>query len=95
MAEATPQAKINDDFQQLRKHAAELLDATKDDMSDRAKKARAQLTESLESAGDWLGDMGTRAKQSADRAIEEKPYYVVGGALGLGLLIGLLLGRRG
>jgi ElaB/YqjD/DUF883 family membrane-anchored ribosome-binding protein len=84
-----PRQKVRDDLRVLRNDARELLEATKDDVSDRTRQARERLTKSLDEVGERITGLGEQAKETADRTIQEKPYQVIAGALGLGFIIGL------
>ena len=86
--------KVRDDLRALREDTRVLLDATKDDVTDKTRQARERLEQNLSELTTSLGDMGVRARASVDRTVEEKPYQVIAGALGFGFLLGLLLGGR-
>lgn len=58
------------------------------------------LKDRLTDARDRMGDMYTRARKSViqgakytDQTIRDYPYYSLGVAVGVGLLLGVLLGR--
>ena len=58
------------------------------------------LKDRLNDARDKMGDMYTRARKSVvasaratDQTIRDYPYYSIGIAVGVGLLVGVLLGR--
>ena len=60
----------------------------------------ADLKDRLTDARDKMGDMYTRARKSVvagarytDQTIRDYPYYSIGVAMGVGLLVGVLLGR--
>lgn len=94
MSDREARQKIKEDLRMLRDDAKVLLDATKDDVSDRTRQARERLDQSLRDVSDRITDLGSQARATADRTLEEKPYQVVAGALGLGFVLGLLIGNR-
>lgn len=93
--------KLVADFKEVIADAEALLRVTADDLSERAKEARAKLGEKLEEAKVQLkeADLVIREKAVAgaketDRVIREHPYEALGVAFGIGLLIGILVNRR-
>jgi ElaB/YqjD/DUF883 family membrane-anchored ribosome-binding protein len=74
------------------------MKATAGDLSEKAKEARSRLAAALESAKETCETLQEKAMAGAkatDRAIREHPYQSIGIAFGVGLLIGVLAGRRG
>ncbi len=58
---------------------------------------RSRLTASIEKAKEMcarLQEQTLAAGKATDRAVREHPYEAIGIAFGLGVLIGLLAGRR-
>jgi ElaB/YqjD/DUF883 family membrane-anchored ribosome-binding protein len=89
------------DLRSLARDAEHLLEATADDVSDKAADARKHLAETVERAKalgkDWRERGLTAAKTTAvqaDEVVRANPYRSVGVAFGLGLLIGLLVPRK-
>lgn len=85
------------DIKLLARDAEELLMATAGEAGEKIKEARARLSKALESVRltcEELQDQTMETAKAADQAIREHPYESMGIALGAGLLIGLLVGRR-
>jgi ElaB/YqjD/DUF883 family membrane-anchored ribosome-binding protein len=77
--------------------AEELLRATAGEAGEKVKEVRARLAAALESAKatcDGLQDKTMEAAKAADHVIRDHPYESIGAAFGVGLLIGVLVGRR-
>jgi ElaB/YqjD/DUF883 family membrane-anchored ribosome-binding protein len=89
------------DLRSLARDAERLLEATTDDLSDKAHEAREQLADAIDrvksATGEWrdrgMAAAGT-ALREADRTVRDNPYRSVGLALGVGVAIGWLLRRR-
>lgn len=93
--------KVVEDFKTLARDAEELLRVTAGEvaekMSDEAKAARARLATALEGTKGTLQQLEDRAiisARAADQVVRSHPYESIGAAFGLGLLIGVLVGRR-
>jgi len=89
-------------LEELRTLVADAEKMLGDSASEHAEDAVAALRERFDSARERLTDLyaGARKKVVAgakctDTAIRENPYQSLAIALGAGLLIGVLLGRRG
>jgi ElaB/YqjD/DUF883 family membrane-anchored ribosome-binding protein len=87
-------AKIKEDLRVLVNDAEELVKATAGDMSEKAREARSKLAQALQSAKTTLQRQTTAAAKATDQAIRRHPYESIGVAFGIGLLIGVLVGRR-
>ena len=77
--------------------AQDFMKSTSEHVGDRAKEIRARLESALESAKVATHKMQEKAKEAAkatDHSIREHPYESIGVAFGVGLLLGVLLGRR-
>ena len=77
--------------------AAEKLGGAAGEVGDKAKEARARLSATLESAKAScrrLEEKTIATAKAADKVIREHPYESIGVAFGVGLLIGVLVGRR-
>ena len=73
------------------------MKATAGQGGEKASEARSRLAAALESAKatcDRLQEKTIAAAKATDRCIREHPYESIGVAFGLGLLIGVLIGRR-
>jgi ElaB/YqjD/DUF883 family membrane-anchored ribosome-binding protein len=73
------------------------MNATAEVGGDRISEARKRLAAALDSAGKMLVRAKEKAVEGAkatDKVIHEKPYQAIFVALGVGLLIGYLSGRR-
>lgn len=97
----TPARDLMDDLRAVVADAEALLAATAGDVSERARQARQKAAESVEKAranlAELEGDLKARAKAMADEATEyvrENPWQSVGIAAAVGVVIGVLLGRR-
>ena len=93
--------KLMEDLRTIVADAESLLTATAHDASDRAREARERATGSVEQARRRLEELEkelkTRAKAAADdahRYIRDNPWQSLGVAAAVGVVIGLLLGRR-
>jgi ElaB/YqjD/DUF883 family membrane-anchored ribosome-binding protein len=70
--------------------AEDLLKATASQTGERIEKARARAEESLRVARERMKDVG----MDLDERVRENPWATAGIAAGVGLLLGLLIGRR-
>ena len=85
------------DAGQLVEDAQALLAATAHIAEEKVVAARKRLEAAIEQGRDMLDDLKDRAVASAkaaDETIREHPYESIGVALGVGLLLGYLIGRR-
>jgi ElaB/YqjD/DUF883 family membrane-anchored ribosome-binding protein len=90
--------KLTSDLKVIAHDAEDLIKATAGEVSEKAKEARSRLMVALESAKESCGRLQDKAVASAkatDQVIRAHPYESIGVAFGVGLLIGVLLGRRG
>ena len=93
--------KVVDDLKTLARDAEDLLKATAGDvgdkMSEKAKEARSRMAVALERAKDSCAqweDKTVAAARATDKAIRSHPYESAGVACVIGILIGVLIGRR-
>lgn len=89
--------KLMQDFKVVVQDAESLAKATASDLGDKAREARARLATSLESAKANFHRLEERAAEGAratDELIRAHPYESLGAAFGVGLIIGLIVGRR-
>jgi ElaB/YqjD/DUF883 family membrane-anchored ribosome-binding protein len=99
--DAVTKEKLMSDFRIVIADAEELLKATAQDAGEKAVAARAKIEAHLRDAKARLADVEqavkARAKQAADvtdQYVHDNPWKAVGIAGGIGLLIGMLIGRR-
>jgi len=89
--------KLTNDLNQVLRDAEDLLEATAGTGIENVKEAHNRLASALESAKatcERVKEKTGEAAKATDRVIREHPYESIGVALGVGLLIGVLVGRR-
>lgn len=89
--------KANQDLKALMHDAEELLKATAGDMSEKTKQARTRLQAALENAKATYTQLEYKARDAAkatDRVVRAHPYETIGMAFGVGLVVGVILGRK-
>jgi ElaB/YqjD/DUF883 family membrane-anchored ribosome-binding protein len=93
--------KLMEDLRIVVTDAEALLEATAHDATDRAKSARERAMASIETAranlADLQAELGARTKaaaREADLYVHENPWKSIGVVGAVGLLVGLLIGRR-
>ena len=89
--------KIMADLKTLSNDAEALMKATAGQAGDKAGELRERLAAALESAKatcQRIEDRAVAGAKAADQTIREHPYESIGAAFGIGLLIGVLVGRR-
>jgi len=89
--------KITDDLKTLSRDAEALMHATAGQAGEKASELRQRLSAALESAKATCRRVEEKAvagAKVADKTIREHPYESIGVAFGVGLLIGVLVGRR-
>ena len=89
--------KLAGDFKVVVQDAEALIKATAGEVGEKAREARARLSASLQNCKASLHTVEEKAlagAKVADKAIREHPYQSIGMAFGVGLLIGVLVGRR-
>ena len=96
-----PRDRLMDDLRAVIADAEELLALTKDQAGEGAARLRERVQARLLRARDRLGDLQDSALEraraaglAADDYVHERPWQAVGIAAGVGVLIGLLIGRR-
>ena len=95
------QEQVVNDIKSAIADAEDLLSATADQAGDKVASLRARIQERLKTARARLVDAEealvakTRAAvRATDAYVHESPWTAVGVAAGVGLLVGLILGRR-
>lgn len=98
---AIARSRVVDDLKSLVQDSEQLLHATAGDLSDKAKDARARLSEALARAKVTCNDLQEQttataraAAGKADDLIRSHPYESASIGFGLGLLIGVFANRR-
>lgn len=89
--------KIVTDLKMLSHDAEAMLHATAGQAGDKMTELRGRLTSTLESAKATyrrIEEKTVAGAKVADKTIREHPYESIGVAFGVGLLIGVLVGRR-
>ena len=97
----TSTERLMADLQAVVRDTENLLKATAVDASERAAKARAHAEESLHKARARMSelehDLAARTREAAQKTnayVHDNPWPSIGVAAGVGLLVGLLIGRR-
>ncbi len=88
---------VSDDIGQLAADARALMAATADVAGEKVSDARKRLAAALDRAKEVAGTVRDKAiagAKVADQAVRENPYQAIGIAVGAGVLVGYLLGRR-
>jgi ElaB/YqjD/DUF883 family membrane-anchored ribosome-binding protein len=88
--------KLMRDLKVVAQDAEALIKATGGDLSEKAKDARARLSQAIASAKETALELQGKAAEKAkvaDQVVREHPYETLGVAFGVGLLLGVLFGR--
>ncbi len=100
-ATISEQQKLVSDMKSVIEDAEDMLHATADQAGEKVASLRARIQERLQGARKRLGEAEaalvskTRAAARAtDVYVHESPWTAVGIAAGVGLLVGLIIGRR-
>ncbi|MCX6893967.1 MAG: DUF883 family protein, partial [Verrucomicrobia bacterium] len=89
---------ISNDMGQLADDARALMAATADVAGEKVGEARKRLAAALESGKEMYGRVKEKAVEGAkvaDQTVRENPYQAIAVGVGVGVLVGYLLGRRG
>jgi ElaB/YqjD/DUF883 family membrane-anchored ribosome-binding protein len=89
---------ISNDVSQLAEDARALMVATADVAGEKVGEARKRLAAALESGKELYGRVREKTVEKAkavDQTVHEHPYQAMGIALGVGVIVGYLLARRG
>ena len=93
--------KLVEDFRAVVADAEELLRATANQAGEKVAAARERIQDSLHNAKvklaqaeDIIVQRSRQAARATDDFVHENPWQAVGAAAGVGLVIGLLIGRR-
>jgi ElaB/YqjD/DUF883 family membrane-anchored ribosome-binding protein len=97
----TQQSELQVEFQALINDAEKLLQHAASLAGDQADELREQIQRNLQRARDTLGvseaavrEQSTAIRQAGEAYVQSNPWQAVGIAAGIGLFLGLLLGRR-
>lgn len=97
----TSKEKLMQDLKIVIGDAEELLRATASQAGEKAAAAREKIQDSLHrakvklaEAEDVMIEQTRQAARATDEYVHEHPWKAVGMAAGIGLIIGLLIGRR-
>ena len=98
---APQQDPLQAEFQALVRDAEQLLHSVASLAGEQADDLRQQIQRNLQRARDSLGESagavresGEAVRQAGEAYVQSNPWQAVGIAAGIGLLVGLLLGRR-
>ena len=101
MSEPVSADKLIDDLHTVIRDAESLLKATASQTGEKIDEVRARAEESVKQAKVRLAEVEDEALQraralaaEADEYVRDNPWQVVGIAAGIGLVLGLLIGRR-
>ena len=93
--------KLIEDLHTMIRDAESLLKATASQTGEKIQEARSRAEESMQAAKERLADVEEEAMrrarvlaQEADEYVRDNPWQVVGIAAGVGLVLGMLIGRR-
>jgi ElaB/YqjD/DUF883 family membrane-anchored ribosome-binding protein len=96
-----PKDKLMADLRLVVADAEELLRSTASQAGEKAAAARARLQESLQSAKERLSvaeaavvERTKQAVQVTDQYVHDNPWKSIGVAFSVGIIIGMLIGRR-
>jgi ElaB/YqjD/DUF883 family membrane-anchored ribosome-binding protein len=89
-----PVEKLAADAKVLAADIEELVRATAAQSGERLASARSRIQSALASAKETVGVQGRTAVDTTDRYVKENAWTAVGVAAGIGLLVGILIGRR-
>jgi ElaB/YqjD/DUF883 family membrane-anchored ribosome-binding protein len=95
---STQTQELNEAGNQLADDAGALINATAGVAGEKVGEARKRLAAALERAKEVAGRVRERAvagAKAADECVHEHPYQAIAIGVGLGLVVGYILGRRG
>jgi ElaB/YqjD/DUF883 family membrane-anchored ribosome-binding protein len=97
MTTAEANARLASDLKAVVRDAEELMKATAGQAGEKLTELRGRLAAALESAKATchrLEEKTVAAAKATDRTIRDHPYESIGIAFGVGLLVGVLVGRK-
>jgi ElaB/YqjD/DUF883 family membrane-anchored ribosome-binding protein len=89
--------RLTGDLKALMRDAEELMKATAGQAGEKLTEMRSRLAAAIESAKTTCHRMEEKtiaAAKVTDRTIRDHPYESIGIAFGVGLLVGVLVGRK-
>lgn len=89
--------KLKEDVRAVIEDAEALMSATAGQAGEGVKEMRSRLAAAMERARARCGELEQKAVEQAkkaDHVIREHPYESIGIAVGIGLLVGWMLGRK-
>lgn len=99
--ETVTSQKLMNDLRVVVGDAEDLLKATASQTGEKVQQLRARTEESLRNArarlealGATAGERATAAAREVDRQVHENPWTAIGVAAGIGVLVGILIGRK-
>ncbi len=82
------------EMSQQAREAAEQVRAGAAEMGERGREAAGKMGAAFQTARARMQEQTTAGAKVTDRTIREHPYESLGVAFGIGLLIGVMIGRR-
>jgi ElaB/YqjD/DUF883 family membrane-anchored ribosome-binding protein len=89
-----PTEKLATDVKVLTGDIEELIKATAAQSGEKLAAARRRVQTAIADAGDAAVIRGKEAAEATDRYIHDNPWTAVGVSAAIGILLGLLIGRR-
>jgi ElaB/YqjD/DUF883 family membrane-anchored ribosome-binding protein len=96
-----PREKLAEGFRAVLADAEELVKATASETGERVRLVRSRLEHSLQAARERFAELeelalerSRAAARATDRFAHDNPWQTAGVAAGIGLLLGLLIGRK-
>ena len=89
-----PTEKIVGDVKVLAIDVEELIRATATQTGERIAEARSRAQAAITRARNTALEQGRHAAQATDQYVHQNPWSAVAASAGIGLLVGLLIGRR-
>lgn len=86
--------KLIGDVKVLATDVEELLKATAAQSGEKVAEARVRAQAAIARARSVAIEQGKQAAQTTDQYVRENPWAAIGISAGIGVLIGLLIGRR-
>ncbi|OGA25177.1 MAG: hypothetical protein A3I02_08785 [Betaproteobacteria bacterium RIFCSPLOWO2_02_FULL_67_26] len=89
-----PTEKLIGDVKVLANDVEELLKATAAQSGEKIAEARARTQAAIARARTVAVEQGRQAAQTTDQYVRDNPWAAIGVSAAIGLLVGLLIGRR-